>query len=107
MDRGRGGGARDRRDAPHPWGAMLGRPSHDVWAVDLADGTRRQVAERLRYEWASPDRGRWFMQKADSVDRFVFRVESREEAPELVMTDGRFGERRLVAESNRFQSEYG
>ncbi|HSM04301.1 MAG TPA: YqiA/YcfP family alpha/beta fold hydrolase [Longimicrobiales bacterium] len=236
----------ERTDAPYGWGAMFGRPYHDVWSVDLDDGTRRLAAERVRYEWTSPDgdrlvwfdgtdyhagglggadprnltgsldatfantgwdtptdgvlpphgmggwdegggavylydrfdvwrvpldgseamrltegaegevvhriqdvdpdrdthpagepllfqvrdewteargwarwsagegyepllledRSHWSLQRADSADLFVFRVESREEAPDLVMTDGRFGDRRLVAESNPFQSEY-
>ncbi len=236
----------ERSDAAYPQGAMFGRRYEDVWSVDLADGTRRAVTERVRYAWASPDRGHllwfdgtdyrlqdleggaarnltsalgatfantewdtptdgllpphglggweeggaavylndrfdvwrvpldgsdgmrltrgvedevvhriqdvdpdrdahpagepllfqirdewteargfarwtpaggyerllledrshWFLQRADSVDRFVFRVESREESPDLVMTDGRFSGRRTLAESNPFQSEY-
>jgi dipeptidyl aminopeptidase/acylaminoacyl peptidase len=243
---GGGGWAVERSDAAYPEGAMFGRPYRDVWTIDLADGTRRLTAERVRYEWTSPDgthllhfdgtdyhvrsiaggparnltapldatfantewdtptdgvlppygmggweqgdaavylydrfdvwrvaldgssgahltrgaegevvhriqdidperdthppdepllfqirdewtesrgyarwsaeggyerllleeRSHWLLQKADSTDRFVFRVESREEAPDLVMTDGRFAGRRLVGESNPFQSEY-
>ena len=39
--------------APYAWGEMFGRPYHDVWVVDLEDGSRRKVLERVRYSWSS------------------------------------------------------
>ncbi|MGD2070044.1 MAG: hypothetical protein PVI57_15330, partial [Gemmatimonadota bacterium] len=40
-------------DEPYPWGAMFGRPYHDVWAVDVGTGEREKVLERVRYAWPS------------------------------------------------------
>ncbi len=47
-------------DDPYPWGAMFGRPYHDVWAVDADTGERRRVLTRVRYEWASAG-GDWLI----------------------------------------------
>ncbi len=38
---------------PYPWGTMFGRPFHDVWSVNLEDGTRTKILERVRYSWPS------------------------------------------------------
>ncbi|MEM7310510.1 MAG: DUF5829 family protein [Planctomycetota bacterium] len=38
---------------PYPWGAMFGRPFHDVWRVDLEQGERTRLLERVRYSWPS------------------------------------------------------
>ena len=46
--------------APYPWGAKFGRPYHDVWAVDVATGARRQLLNRVRYEWPSAS-GEWLL----------------------------------------------
>ena len=45
---------------PYPWGAMFGRPYHDVWAVDADTGGRRQLLTRVRYEWPSAG-GDWLL----------------------------------------------
>jgi len=45
---------------PYPWGAMFGRPYHDVWAVDTDTGERRQLLTRVRYEWPSAG-GDWLL----------------------------------------------
>ena len=45
---------------PYPWGAMFGRPYHDVWAVDADTGERRQLLARVRYEWPSAG-GEWLL----------------------------------------------
>ena len=47
-------------DEPYPWGAMFGRPYHDVWAVDTDNGERRRLLERVRYEWPSAG-GDWLL----------------------------------------------
>ncbi|MDE2803635.1 MAG: prolyl oligopeptidase family serine peptidase [Gemmatimonadota bacterium] len=47
-------------DEPYPWGAMFGRPYHDVWAIDVATGERRQLLNRVRYEWPSAG-GEWLL----------------------------------------------
>ncbi len=47
-------------DAPYPWGAMFGRPYHDVWAIDTQTGERRQLLARVRYEWPSAG-GEWLV----------------------------------------------
>ena len=52
--------ALEEDDEPYPWGAKFGRPYHDVWAIDLRDGAREQVAERVRYAWAS-GAGHWLL----------------------------------------------
>ncbi|HUF28284.1 MAG TPA: prolyl oligopeptidase family serine peptidase [Gemmatimonadaceae bacterium] len=43
----------ERVTARYPWGTMFGRRYLDVWAVDLASGERRQVADSVRYAWDS------------------------------------------------------
>ena len=45
---------------PYPWGAMFGRPYHDVWAVDTDTGARRPLLTRVRYEWPS-EGGEWLL----------------------------------------------
>ena len=45
---------------PYPWGAMFGRPYHDVWAIDSHTGERRRVLTRVRYEWPSAG-GEWLL----------------------------------------------
>ena len=45
---------------PYPWGAMFGRPYHDVWAVDTGTGERRRLLTRIRYEWPSAG-GDWLL----------------------------------------------
>ena len=45
---------------PYPWGAMFGRPYHDVWAVDTGTGERRRLLTRVRYEWPSAG-GDWLL----------------------------------------------
>ena len=45
---------------PYPWGAMFGRPYHDVWAVDVDTGERRRLLTRVRYEWPS-EGGEWLL----------------------------------------------
>ena len=47
-------------DEPYPWGAMFGRPYHDVRAVDADTGERRQLLARVRYEWPSAG-GDWLL----------------------------------------------
>lgn len=46
--------------APYPWGAMFGRPYHDVWVVDLETGERSLALERVRRSWESPG-GRYLL----------------------------------------------
>ncbi len=45
---------------PYPWGAMFGRPYHDVWAIDADTGERRRLLTRVRYEWPSAG-GDWLI----------------------------------------------
>ena len=45
---------------PYPFGAMFGRPYHDVWSIDVETGERRQLLTRVRYEWPSAG-GRWLV----------------------------------------------
>ena len=47
-------------DEPYPWGAMFGRPYHDVRAIATGTGERRQVLTRVRYEWPSAG-GDWLL----------------------------------------------
>ena len=46
--------------APYPWGAKFGRPYHDVWAIEVATGARRQLLTRVRYEWPGAS-GEWLL----------------------------------------------
>ena len=46
--------ALERVSARYPWGTKFGRPFHDVWSVDLENGERNRVLERVRYTWGSP-----------------------------------------------------
>jgi dipeptidyl aminopeptidase/acylaminoacyl peptidase len=43
----------ERITSVHSWGAMFGRPYHDLWLTDLATGERRRVLERVRYSYLS------------------------------------------------------
>ena len=45
---------------PYPWGAMFGRPYHDVRAIDTDTGEGRRLLTRVRYEWPSPG-GEWLV----------------------------------------------
>lgn len=45
---------------PYPWGAMFGRPYHDVWAVDTGTGERTRLLTRVRYEWSGAG-GDWLL----------------------------------------------
>ena len=45
---------------PYPFGAMFGRPYHDVWSVDVESGERRRLLTRVRYEWPGGG-GRWLV----------------------------------------------
>ena len=45
---------------PYPWGAMFGRPYHDVSAIDTDTGERSQLLTRVRYEWPSAS-GDWLL----------------------------------------------
>ena len=45
---------------PYPFGAMFGRPYHDVWSIDVETGERRQLLTRIRYEWPSAG-GDWLV----------------------------------------------
>ncbi len=45
---------------PYPFGAMFGRPYHDVRAIDVKTGERRQLLTRVRYEWPGPG-GDWLV----------------------------------------------
>lgn len=76
----------------------------DEWteARGFARWTTDEGYDRLLLE----DRSHGFLQRADSVDRFVYRVESREESPDLMVADADFSNRQTLAESNPFQSEY-
>ena len=42
---------------PYPFGAMFGRPYHDVWSIDVESGERRPLLNRVRYEWPSASGG--------------------------------------------------
>ncbi len=42
---------------PYPFGAMFGRPYHDVRAIDVDTRARRQLLTRVRYEWPGADGG--------------------------------------------------
>jgi dipeptidyl aminopeptidase/acylaminoacyl peptidase len=55
-----GGLGMERISAPYPWGAMFGRPYHDLWAVELETGVRRRLLEQVRYAWPSPE-GRYVL----------------------------------------------
>lgn len=43
----------ERLSENYAWGEMFGRPYHDLWTVDLADGTRKLALEKVRYSWES------------------------------------------------------
>ena len=45
---------------PYPFGAMFGRPYHDVWSIDVESGERRRLLTRVRYEWPGVG-GRWLV----------------------------------------------
>ena len=45
---------------PYPFGAMFGRPYHDVWSIDVESGERRRLLTRVRYEWPGAG-GRWLV----------------------------------------------
>ncbi|MDH3224325.1 MAG: hypothetical protein OEO23_11465, partial [Gemmatimonadota bacterium] len=66
--------ALEETDRPYPWGAMFGRPYHDVWSIDLRTGARAKVRERVRYAWAS-DGGRWLL-SFDGEDYLTVDLES-------------------------------
>ncbi len=42
---------------PYPFGAMFGRPYHDVWSIEVGSGERRRLLTRVRYEWPSSGGG--------------------------------------------------
>ena len=44
----------------YPFGAMFGRPYHDVWSIDVDSGERRRLVTRVRYEWPGVG-GRWLV----------------------------------------------
>ncbi len=92
-------------------------PTSDAFAADEA------LLFSLRNEWTE-DRGFalvssagyqrlllepksfWSVQRADSVDRVVYRRESRTDAPDLYIANSDFSNARVVTESNPFMSEY-
>ncbi len=45
---------------PYPWGAMFGRPYHDVRGIDVGTGERRRLLTRVRHEWPSAG-GDWLV----------------------------------------------
>ena len=45
---------------PYPFGAMFGRPYHDVWSIDVENGERRRLLTRVRYEWPGAG-GSWLV----------------------------------------------
>lgn len=49
--------------APYGWGQMFGRRYQDVWLVDLANGNRSRLLEKVRFVYATDPTGRrvaWF-----------------------------------------------
>ena len=61
-------------DAPYAWGAMFGRPYHDVWVIDLLSGERRRALERVRYTWEAP--GGAYLLTFDGRDHWSYEVGS-------------------------------
>lgn len=43
---------------PYPWGQKFGRRDSDLWAVDVATGSRKKVIEKARYVFAADPTGR-------------------------------------------------
>lgn len=50
----------ERVASAYAWGAMFGRPYHDLFTVDLGTGERTRTLEHVRYSWDSPG-GRWLL----------------------------------------------
>ncbi len=59
---------------PYPWGAMFGRPYHDVWLIDTRSGDRKKVLEKVRYSWESAS-GRYLL-SFDGKDYWTLDVKS-------------------------------
>ncbi len=48
---------------PYAWGTMFGRRDQDVWIVDVTDGSRKKLLEKIRFVLAPDPTGRrvaWF-----------------------------------------------
>ena len=50
----------ERVRASYAWGTKFGRPYYDLWTIDLANGRRSRVLEKVRYSWESPG-GRYLL----------------------------------------------
>ena len=60
----------------YPFGAMFGRPYHDVWSIDVDSGERRRLLTRVRYEWPGAG-GRWLV-SYDGADYWSLEVATGE-----------------------------
>ncbi|HVZ48582.1 MAG TPA: prolyl oligopeptidase family serine peptidase [Gemmatimonadaceae bacterium] len=48
---------------PYAWGQKFGRPDEDLYAIDIASGTRRKLLEKVRHDFGADPTGRrvaWF-----------------------------------------------
>ena len=90
------------RDA-YPANGPLMFSLRNEWTEDRGFArTSRSGYERLVLE----PKSFWWMQRADSVERVIYRRESRVDAPDLYLADLDLSDAQLVTESNPFMSEY-
>jgi dipeptidyl aminopeptidase/acylaminoacyl peptidase len=75
---------------PYPWGTMFGRRYHDVWTVDLSNGRRDKVLERVRYSWGSGD-GNYLMWW-DGSDYWTYDVRTGDRANVTEMLPAAFAD---------------
>jgi dipeptidyl aminopeptidase/acylaminoacyl peptidase len=61
---------------PYPFGAMFGRPYHDVWSIDVGSGERRRLLTRVRYEWPGASGG-WLV-SYDGTDYWSIEIATGE-----------------------------
>jgi len=92
-------------------------PDRDAYAADepLMFSLRGEWTEDRGFARASASRYErlvlepksfWWLQRADSVEKVIYRTESRVDAPDLYLADLDLSDAQLVTESNPFMADY-